>query len=173
MGAAEPRLMGGGERARRARARSLFRFPDLGARRRLLWLALQLLRPPSGSQGRAATAWPGRRRDRPRLRVKFARRAARHDFLYRKQLARPYQSGEFIGEHGSWDRNPLNGYKVVFVPFANGRPSGPPQDVVTGFLGKDDEARGCPVGLALDRAGALLVADDLGDTVWRVTAKSP
>jgi glucose/arabinose dehydrogenase len=93
-------------------------------------------------------------------------------FYTGSNLPAAYQGGAFIGEHGSWDRNPLNGYKVVFVPFANGRPSGPPQDVVTGFLGKDDEARGRPVGLAVDRAGALLVADDLGNTVWRVTATS-
>ncbi len=81
-----------------------------------------------------------------------------------------YQGGAFIGEHGSWDRSPFNGYKVVYVPFANGRPSGKAQDVVTAFLGKDGHARGRPVGLAVDRTGALLVADDLGNTVWRVTA---
>ncbi len=81
-----------------------------------------------------------------------------------------YRGGAFVGEHGSWDRSPLSGYRVVFVPFAGGRPSGKAQDVVTGFLDKDNHARGRPVGLAVDRAGALLVADDLGDTVWRVTA---
>jgi glucose/arabinose dehydrogenase len=64
----------------------------------------------------------------------------------------------------------LSGYKVVFVPFSDGRPSGPAQDVVTGFLTPDEHARGRPVGLAVDKAGALLIADDLGDTVWRVTA---
>jgi len=85
-------------------------------------------------------------------------------------LPSAYRGGAFVGEHGSWDRNPLNGYKVVFVPFAEGRPSGPPQDVVTGFLSADNQARGRPVGLAVDRAGALLVADDLGNTVWRMTA---
>jgi glucose/arabinose dehydrogenase len=81
-----------------------------------------------------------------------------------------YQGGAFVGEHGSWDRAPLNGYKVVFVPFADGKPSGPAQDVVTGFLTSDDHARGRPVGVAIDKTGALLVADDLGDKVWRVTA---
>ena len=75
-----------------------------------------------------------------------------------------------MGEHGSWDRNPFNGYKVVYVPFSGGRPNGPPQDVVTGFLDKDGHARGRPVGLAIDRSGGLLIADDLSDTVWRVSA---
>ena len=81
-----------------------------------------------------------------------------------------YRGGAFVGEHGSWDRSPLNGYKVVYVPFTNGKPSGPPQDVVTGFLTHDDHARGRPVGLSIDRQGALLIADDLGGAVWRVTA---
>ena len=63
----------------------------------------------------------------------------------------------------------LNGYKVVFVPFSDGKPSGKPQDVVTGFLNGKDQARGRPVGLALDKSGALLIADDVGNTVWRVT----
>lgn len=80
-------------------------------------------------------------------------------------------NGAFIGEHGSWDRDPLNGYKVVFVPFTNGRPSGTPIDVVTGFLAPDHKTvRGRPVGVAIDRTGALLVADDVGNTVWRVSA---
>ncbi|MEO7057201.1 MAG: sorbosone dehydrogenase family protein [Caldimonas sp.] len=85
-------------------------------------------------------------------------------------LPAAYSGGAFIGEHGSWDRSPFNGYKVVFVPFANGHPAGPPQDVVTGFLGADHHAHGRPVGLAIDRSGGLLVADDLGNVVWRVTA---
>ena len=80
-----------------------------------------------------------------------------------------YRGGAFVGEHGSWDRNPLSGYKVVYVPFSGGRPSGPAQDVVTSFLDADGHARGRPVGLALDKTGALLIADDLGDTVWRVS----
>jgi glucose/arabinose dehydrogenase len=79
--------------------------------------------------------------------------------------------GAFVGEHGSWDRNPFNGYKVVWVPFANGRPTGKPQDIVTGFLSADGKARGRPVGVAIDKSGALLIADDLGDTVWRVTGR--
>jgi glucose/arabinose dehydrogenase len=79
-----------------------------------------------------------------------------------------YASGAFVGEHGSWNRKPLSGYKVVFVPFANGRPSGPPQDFLTGFVSPDGNAWGRPVGVALDRSGALLVADDVGNAVWRV-----
>jgi glucose/arabinose dehydrogenase len=81
-----------------------------------------------------------------------------------------YRGGAFIGEHGSWDRAHLNGYKVVFVPFAGGRPSGLPRDLLTGFLSPDGHAYGRPVGVSVDRAGALLVADDVGDKVWRVTA---
>jgi glucose/arabinose dehydrogenase len=81
-----------------------------------------------------------------------------------------YKGGAFVGEHGSWDRTPFNGYKIVFVPFSDGHPNGKPQDVVTGFLNAKSQARGRPVGLAVDKAGALLIADDLGDTVWRVTA---
>ncbi len=80
-----------------------------------------------------------------------------------------YRGGAFVGEHGSWDRAPLNGYKVVYIPFAGGKPAGKTQDVVTGFVGTDGKAHGRPVGLAVDKAGALLIADDLGNTVWRVT----
>ena len=85
-------------------------------------------------------------------------------------LPQNYRGGAFVGEHGSWNRGNLNGYKVVFVPFSNGRPSGPAQDVVTGFLNNDQQARGRPVGVAFDKTGALLIADDTGNTVWRVTA---
>jgi hypothetical protein len=76
----------------------------------------------------------------------------------------------FIGEHGSWNRRPRSGYKVVFVPFAGGKPSGNPIDVLTGFLSEDGDAYGRPVGVALDKRGALLVADDVGNVIWRVTA---
>ena len=82
-------------------------------------------------------------------------------------LPEQYRNGAFIGEHGSWNRKPRSGYKVVFVPFAEGRPSGNPQDVLTGFV-KADEAYGRPVGVAIDKAGALLVADDVGNVIWRV-----
>jgi glucose/arabinose dehydrogenase len=85
-------------------------------------------------------------------------------------LPQAYSGGAFVGEHGSWNRDKLNGYKVIFVPFSDGKPNGKPQDVVTGFLNGDNQARGRPVGLALDKAGALLVADDVGNTVWRVTS---
>jgi glucose/arabinose dehydrogenase len=84
----------------------------------------------------------------------------------------PFASGAFIGEHGSWNRRPHSGYKVVFVPFAGGKPSGPPVDVLTGFLGADGKAYGRPVGVALDSRGALLVADDVGNVIWRV-ARAP
>jgi glucose/arabinose dehydrogenase len=80
-----------------------------------------------------------------------------------------YRNGAFIGEHGSWNRRPRSGYKVVFVPFADGRPAGEPVDILTGFVSDKDEAFGRPVGVAIDKAGALLVADDVGNAVWRVT----
>jgi glucose/arabinose dehydrogenase len=89
--------------------------------------------------------------------------------FYEGRLFPPrYAGGAFIGQHGSWNRSTLAGYKVVFVPFATGRPSGLPEDVLTGFVGEDGDARGRPVGVAVDRSGALLVADDVGNTVWRV-----
>lgn len=88
-------------------------------------------------------------------------------------LPEHYRGGAFVGEHGSWDRSVLNGYKVVYIPFANGRPAGPPEDVVTGFLVDGDKARGRPVGLAVDAQGGLLIADDTGNIVWRVSAASP
>jgi glucose/arabinose dehydrogenase len=76
----------------------------------------------------------------------------------------------FLGQHGSWNRKPCSGFKVIFVPFANGKPSGEAIDVLTGFITDDGDAMGRPVGVAIDRRGALLVADDVGNTVWRVTA---
>ena len=78
-------------------------------------------------------------------------------------------NGAFIGQHGSWNRKPRAGYKVIFVPFKSGMPSGKPQDVLTGFLTSDGEAQGRPVGVAIDKQGALLVADDVGNAIWRVT----
>jgi len=87
-----------------------------------------------------------------------------------QSLTAAYKSGAFIGEHGSWNRHSFNGYKVVFVPFEAGKPNGKPVDIVTGFLSDKNEARGRPVGLALDKEGALLIADDAGNTVWRVTS---
>jgi glucose/arabinose dehydrogenase len=85
-------------------------------------------------------------------------------------LPQAYRDGAFVGEHGSWNRQQLNGYKVVYVPFSDGHPNGQAQDVVTGFLNSDNQARGRPVGLAIDKSGALLIADDVGNTIWRVTS---
>ena len=81
------------------------------------------------------------------------------------------QQGAFVGQHGSWNRRPMSGYKVIFIPFVNGAPSGPAVDILTEFLVNDEYARGRPVGVALDARGALLVADDVGNAIWRVTAK--
>lgn len=91
-------------------------------------------------------------------------------FYTQTNLPPAYRGGAFIGEHGSWDRPQLNGYKVVFVPFSNGQPNGKAQDVITGFLNSEGEAHGRPVGLAVDKTGALLIADDVGNTVWRVSS---
>lgn len=88
-------------------------------------------------------------------------------------LPEAYIDGAFIGQHGSWNRDPVSGYKVIFVPFKDGRPNGKPVDVLTGFLTSDGNAMGRPVGVALDSTGALLVADDVGNKVWRVTAAAP
>ncbi|MEO8858463.1 MAG: sorbosone dehydrogenase family protein [Burkholderiaceae bacterium] len=88
-----------------------------------------------------------------------------------RQLAGRYPSGAFIGEHGSWNRKPRSGYKVVFVPFQVGKPSGLPQDVLTGFLSDEGKAYGRPVGVAFDARGALLVADDVGNVVWRIAPR--
>ena len=83
-------------------------------------------------------------------------------------LPSAFANGVFIGEHGSWNRKPRSGYKVVFVPFANGKPSGNPVDVLTGFVDKEGDASGRPVGVVIDKKGGLLVADDVGNTIWRV-----
>jgi len=80
-----------------------------------------------------------------------------------------FANGAFVGEHGSWNRDQPVGYKVIFVPFANGRPSGQPIDFVTGFRTEEGKTRGRPVGVTVDPRGALIVADDLANTVWRVT----
>ena len=79
--------------------------------------------------------------------------------------------GMFVGQHGSWNRKPRSGYKVIFVPFSGGKPSGTPLDVLTGFVQSDGDAMGRPVGVAIDARGALLVADDVGNAVWRVVAR--
>ena len=81
--------------------------------------------------------------------------------------------GMFVGQHGSWNRRPYSGYKVIFVPFRNGMPSGAPVDVLTGFITAEGDAMGRPVGVAIDGRGALLVADDVGNAIWRVSASEP
>lgn len=86
------------------------------------------------------------------------------------RLPAQYAHGVFVGQHGSWNREPRSGYKVIFVPFGNGRPTGAPIDVLTGFLDDDGNARGRPVGVAVAGDGALLVADDVGNIVWRVAS---
>ena len=89
------------------------------------------------------------------------------------RLPPPFAEGVFVGQHGSWNRKPRSGYKVIFVPFVGGRPAGPPLDVLSGFLSPDGDAWGRPVGVAIDKRGALLVADDVGNTIWRVAGASP
>lgn len=90
-------------------------------------------------------------------------------FAQPNQLPAPFDHGAFIGQHGSWNRKPHSGYKVLFVPFANGMPTGQPVDLLTGFLNDKEEAMGRPVGVIGDNKGGLLVADDVGNKIWRVT----
>jgi len=91
-------------------------------------------------------------------------------FSHEGNLPTQLTHGAFIGQHGSWNRNPASGYKVIFVPFAGDKPAGAATDVLTGFLDKDGNALGRPVGVTLDKQGALLVADDVGNRIWRVSA---
>jgi glucose/arabinose dehydrogenase len=86
-------------------------------------------------------------------------------------LPAPFTEGAFIGQHGSWNRKPHSGYKVIFVPFNDGKPVGQPVDVLTGFLDADEKAQGRPVGVVIDKQGGLLVADDVGNKIWRVSGK--
>jgi glucose/arabinose dehydrogenase len=94
------------------------------------------------------------------------------DFYTQNLFPERYRNGAFVGQHGSWNRSELSGYKVVFVPFANGEPNGPPEDILTGFVNEDGEARGRPVGVVTAADGALLVADDVGNVIWRVVPDS-
>ncbi|HEY6640847.1 MAG TPA: sorbosone dehydrogenase family protein [Povalibacter sp.] len=94
-------------------------------------------------------------------------------FVRSDALGANYRDGAFVGLHGSWNRNPPSGYKVIFVPFSGGKPNGAPQDVLTGFLDSAGDALGRPVGVAIDHKGALLVADDVGNVIWRVTSTAP
>jgi glucose/arabinose dehydrogenase len=89
--------------------------------------------------------------------------------FYDGALLPQFKNGALIGQHGSWNRKPHAGYKLIHVPFTDGKPSGPPQDVLTGFLSKEGKAWGRPVGVAVDKAGAVLLADDVGNIIWRVT----
>jgi glucose/arabinose dehydrogenase len=90
-----------------------------------------------------------------------------------KLLPEHFLGGAFVGQHGSWNRDPRAGYKVIFVPFKDGEPSGPPEDILTGFVDADGNARGRPVGVAVGKTGALLVADDVGNAIWRVAPALP
>jgi len=90
-------------------------------------------------------------------------------FYEGKLLPKRFWGGAFIGQHGSWNRKPRSGYKVIFVPFSDGEPRGAPEDILTGFVSAEGDALGRPVGVAIGREGALLVADDVGNVVWRVT----
>ena len=87
-------------------------------------------------------------------------------------LPETFANGMFIGQHGSWNRNPRSGYKVIFVPFVSGKPAGLPVDILTGFISKEGDANGRPVGVVIDKSGALLVADDVGNTIWRVATST-
>ena len=91
-------------------------------------------------------------------------------FAEGNKLPAQFKEGAFIGQHGSWNRKPHSGYKVIFVPFAAGKPAGQPVDVLSGFLDKDENALGRPVGVVIDQQGGLLVADDVGNKVWRVSS---
>lgn len=91
-------------------------------------------------------------------------------FAEGNKLPAQFSEGAFIGQHGSWNRKPHSGYKVIFVPFSAGKPNGQPVDVLTGFLNDDEKAMGRPVGVVIDQQGGLLVADDVGNKVWRVSA---
>ena len=116
-------------------------------------------RPDLVSQGDRARLWP-----RP------PHGLAGPDLLPASAFPPPYRGGAFMGQHGSWNRQPLNGYRVVFIPFANGRPQMPAQAFLTGFLNAENKIQGRPVGVVVDSRGALLVADDVGGVVWRVAA---
>ena len=88
-------------------------------------------------------------------------------------LPDPFKDGMFVGQHGSWSRIPRSAYKVVFIPISDGVPAGEPVDVLMGFVKANGNTMGRPVGVALDKWGALLVANDVGNTIWRVSAKQP
>lgn len=139
------------------------------ARRRILRLTPQLFWQPCRCAGEAAAPRSRRQGAGPRLRTR-PHTASLGLAVYTPDLFPiRYRNGAFIGQHASWNRNPPSGYKMAFVAFRNGKPAGKPEDVLTGFLSRDGQALGRPVGVAVNRSGALLVADDVGDAVWRVT----
>lgn len=139
----------------------------------LLRLALQLLGQPFGSKGQTAALRSGRKGDRSRLCARSQYRIA-GTCLFGSHTPRSADARRgYNGQHGSWNRKPPSGYKVIFVPFAGGRPSGAPIDVLTGFLSPTGEALGRPVGVTADVRGGLLVADDVGNTIWRLTQATP
>ena len=121
--------------------------------------------------GRAAAArtWSPRRSCRTTRSARTPPRSGLTFYDGDAASRRAIAGGAFIGQHGSWNRKPRSGYKVIFVPFADGKPSGPPSDVLTGFLNDDGRGAGPPGRRRLDKQGALLVADDVGNAVWRVT----
>jgi len=88
-------------------------------------------------------------------------------------LPEQFNNGMFVGQHGSWNRKPRSGYKVIFVPFTDGEPDGQSVDILTGFINADDKAQGRPVGVVIDKQGGLLVADDVGNIIWRVSRAEP
>jgi glucose/arabinose dehydrogenase len=93
-------------------------------------------------------------------------------FMDNDKFPANFRGGAFVAQHGSWNRDPIAGFKVIFVPFRDGRPEGMPRDVVTGFVNANHESMGRPVGLTTDKSGALLVADDVGNRVWRVSGEA-
>jgi len=95
------------------------------------------------------------------------------EFSYGSALPDKWRSGMFVSQHGSWNRQPRAGYRVIYIPFTDGAPDGVPEEFVGGFLDADGNARGRPAGLAIDGSGALLVADDVGNVIWRVAPNDP
>ena len=143
--AAKRRAMDSRQRARRARPRSRARLHDFGEGRRILRLALQLFRPASRSAGQAAAPGSRRQGDGPGLCVELACRAAWACVRHRRRPAGKYRGGAFVGEHGSWDRPELNGYKVVFVPFSDGQSERQGRGRRDRLPNAQGEARGRPV----------------------------
>ncbi len=132
-------------------------------------IALTASMSMSGSARRIRRRWP--RRSSPTMRSAAHTASLGLTFGTSETLPARYRGGAFIGQHGSWNRDPPSGYKVISVPFVDGHPQGQPRTVLDGFLDVDGNAQGRPVGVAIDKRGGMLVADDVGNAVWRVTAK--